>query len=62
MGDPRFWSLVLFYMGNIIKGIKPWLRVDILSELCFPFLKGGNSTFIAAIASFFNQKANMSLE
>ena len=25
--------------------------VDALSELCFPLLKGGNSAFIAAIAS-----------
>jgi len=35
-------------------------RVDTLSELCFPFLKGGNSAFIAAIASgFFLEKTNI---
>ena len=33
------------------KGVMKRLRVDTLSELCSPFLKGGNSTFIAAIAS-----------
>ena len=27
------------------------MMADALSELCSPFLKGGNSTFIAAIAS-----------
>jgi len=33
------------------EGVKPWLRVDAFSELWFPFLKGGKSAFIAAIAS-----------
>jgi len=34
--------------------------IDALSELCSPFLKGGNSTFIAAIASsLFPKKMNI---
>ena len=33
--------------------------VDALSELCFPFLKGGNSAFIAAIASGLFHKTNI---
>jgi len=37
--------------------------VGALSELCFPFLKGGNSAFIAAIASgLFPQNEYQSLE
>jgi len=34
-----------------LKGVMSRPRVDILSEPCSPFLKGGNSAFIAAIAS-----------
>jgi len=34
-----------------IKGVMSRLRVDALSELCSPILNGGNSAFIAAIAS-----------
>jgi len=37
--------------------------VGVLSELCSPFLKGGNSVFIAAIASgLFPQTEYRSLE
>jgi len=36
---------------NLIKGVMSSSSVDALSELCSPFLKGGNSAFIAAIAS-----------
>jgi len=36
-------------------------RVEALSELCSSFLKGGNSAFIAAIASdLFPKKENIS--
>ena len=34
-----------------LKGVKPRLRLDALAELCSPFLKGGNSAFIIAIAN-----------
>ena len=36
---------------NLINGVMTRSMVDTLSELCSPFLKGGNSTFIAVIAS-----------
>ena len=43
-----------------IKGVMTWSMVDALSELCSPFLKGGNSAFIAAIASgLFVHKPNI---
>jgi len=35
----------------VVKGVMSRSRVDALSELCSPFLKGGNSVFIAAIVS-----------
>jgi len=35
----------------IVKGVMSRVMVDAFSELCFPFLKGGNSTFIAVITS-----------
>jgi len=34
-----------------LKGVMTRSMVDALSELCSPFVKGGNSEFIAAIAS-----------
>jgi len=34
-----------------VRGVKPRSMVDALSELCSPFLNGGNSALIAAIAS-----------
>jgi len=34
-------------------------RVDALSELCTPFLKGGNCAFIAVIASGLFHKMNI---
>ena len=34
-----------------IKGVMTRSMIDTLSELCSPFLKGGNSAFIAVIAS-----------
>ena len=34
-----------------VKRVKPRVGVDALSELCSPLLKGGNSAFIAVIAS-----------
>jgi len=47
----------------VIKGVTTRLIVDALSEACAPFLKGGNSTFIAAIAnSLFPQTEYQSLE
>jgi len=36
------------------KGVMTWSIVGALSELCSPFLKGGNFAFIAAIASVFS--------
>jgi len=46
-----------------LKGVMTRLIVDALSELCSPFLKGGDSAFIAAIASgFFPQTEHRSLE
>jgi len=33
-----------------LKGVMTQSMVDALSELCSPFLKGGNSAFIAAMA------------
>ena len=35
----------------MLKGVMTQSMVDELSELCSPFLKGGKSAFIAAIAS-----------
>ena len=47
-----------FYKQNYGKGVMTWSM-----ELCFPFLKGGNSAFIAAIASgLFPQTEYRSLE
>ena len=37
--------------SSMLKGAMTRLMVDAFSELCFPFLKGGNSAFITAIAS-----------
>ena len=46
-----------------IKGVMARSMLDALSKLCFPFLKGGNSEFIAAIASgLFLQTEYRSLE
>jgi len=41
-----------------LKGVMTRLIVDALSELCFPFSKGGNSACIAAIASGLFDKLN----
>jgi len=38
-------------ISNEFKGVMTRSMVDAPSELCFPFLKSGNSAFIAAIAS-----------
>jgi len=38
-------------MKEFIKGVMTRSTVDAVLELCSPFLKGGNSEFIAAIAS-----------
>ena len=47
----------------IFKGVMTRSNVDVISELCTPFLKGGNSIFIAAIASgLFPQNKYPSLE
>jgi len=40
----------------VFKGVMLWSRVDALLKLCSPFLKGGNSALIAAIASGFFHK------
>jgi len=46
---------------HFIKGVKTRSMVDALFELCSPFLKGGNSVFIAAIArGLFPQNENES--
>ena len=57
----------VFHFTNIhcekyhLKGL--WHGGRRFSELCFPFLKGGNSAFIAAIASgLFRQTEYQSLE
>jgi len=42
-------KLALVYM--LLKWVMSRSRADALSELCSPFLKGGSSVFIAAIAS-----------
>jgi len=36
---------------RLIKGVMARSRVDALSELCDPLLKGSNAVFIAAIVS-----------
>jgi len=41
------------------KGVMTQSMVDPLSELCSPFLKGGNSAFIAAITSGLFHKTNI---
>ena len=47
----------------ILKGVMAWSIVDALSELCSPFLKRGNSAFLAAIArGLFPQTEYRSLE
>jgi len=44
----------------MLKGVMTPSMVDALSELCSPFLKGGISAFIAAIASgLFPNKTNI---
>jgi len=48
---------------GIVKGVMTRSMVAALSEWCSPFLKGGNSAFIAAIASdLFRQTEYRSLE
>ena len=42
-----------------IKGVMTRSIVYALSELCSPFLKGGNSAFSAAIAIVFFHKPNI---
>ena len=47
----------------VFKGVMTRSSVDALLELCSPFLKGGNSAFITAIASgLFSQPEYRSLE
>jgi len=41
----------LYQQNNILKVVKAQSMVDALSELCFPFLKGGNSTSSVVITS-----------
>ena len=54
---------MLTLLFRLVKGVMTRSTVDALSELCFPFLKGGNSAFIAAIASvLFPQNESQSLE
>jgi len=36
--------------AEVLKGVMTRSMVDALSELCSPYLKGGNSVFIGAIA------------
>jgi len=45
------WLDVFTFLCNKLKGVMTLSIVDTLSELCSPFLKGGNSAFIAVIAS-----------
>ena len=45
-----------------LKGVKPQSRVDALAELCALLSKGGNSAFIAAIASDVSKSECWSLE
>jgi len=50
-------------MDLLIRGVMTRSVVDVFSEFCSPFLKGGNSAFIAAIASgLFPQTEYRSLE
>ena len=50
-------------MRREVKGVMTRSIVDILSKLCVPFLKEGNFSFIAAIASgLFPQTEYRSLE
>ena len=44
-------SMVVTGRASDLKGVMTWSIVYVLSELCSPFLRGGNSAFIAAIAS-----------
>jgi len=39
----------IFNMFHRLKGVKPQLLVNVLSEFCFPFLRGCNFAYIAAI-------------
>ena len=39
------------HVSSVVKGVMTRSIADALSELCTPFLKGGNSAFLAAIAS-----------
>ena len=53
----RCWVLVwdssfrVLRYSTVLNGVMSWSRVGALFELCSPFLKGGNSAFIAVIAS-----------
>jgi len=50
-------------LEKTLKGVMTRSMVDTLSELCSPFVKGGNSALIAAITSgFFLQNEYRSLE
>jgi len=49
--------------SNLFKGVMTWSIIGVLSELCCPFLKGGNSAFITAMVSgLFPQTEYRSLE
>jgi len=55
--------LMLLLLGSRFKEVMTRSIQDALSELCFPFLKEGNSAFIAAIVSGpFPQNEYCSLE
>jgi len=53
--SPYLWHLSTT-MAVLFKGVMSRSRVAALSEVCFPFVKGGNSTFIVSIASDFSPK------
>jgi len=56
---PPYKNFAPFYVKTV-KWVVTRPMVDALSELCSPFLKGGNTAFIAAIASgLFPQNKNI---
>ena len=55
--------MLVIQENRVIKGVVTRSMVDALSELCSPFLKGGNSVFIVAIvSSLFPQNEYRSLK
>jgi len=55
----KIWRFVQLLTKNKLKGVMTWSIVDVLSELHSPFLKGGNSAFLTAIASGLFHKPNI---